>query len=337
VFLETAFLLLQALRGAALSCLHAMRLALKPVSSAWLQAATGYSDKTVTRALQKLLELQFVHYSESEAGWVLAQSTVLDQFFDPYPRKNSGETALESLESESDLSNSSEQEKRVFPDSGQTEFLGQLEVEKLLPAIQELFGEPLLLPRGLGLDPGDLLSLAAEKQHKRQRLRYPARAICGSLKRRRSPDLQYHERPWDFLPAWFLERIGLDATDGLAEIEDQEPGDVLPSPQEKISPVDQASLDQAVSPGSRLTACQAWEEACRQVRGNLPPAVYARFLHEAVAVEFDSQHGLLAVTAPDAEARQWLDGRLRFNLERELRLLSGRGVRLEVRGPPEKD
>ena len=170
-------MLLQALKGAALSCLHALRIAPRPASPAWLCTVTGYSDKTVTRALQKLQELKIACYSTLE------------------------------------LENAGLQEAAAV----------EIDLETLLEAIHELFGEPLLLPRKQAPDERLLLSLAADAQHKRVRLRYPARAICGSLKRRRIPDLKYRQHPEEYLPVWFMERIGLSEAVAAACEESLEP------------------------------------------------------------------------------------------------------------------
>ncbi len=342
--MESTFLLLQALRGAALSCLYALRFAASPASPVWLCTVTGYSDKTVTRALQKLKELKIVCYSTLGSGWVLAHSADLDLFFHPENRRNSGEPVLQTLESESESSSSSELEEGVLTDSAEPENVGlqeeavdEIDLEPLLEAIHELFGEPLLLPRKQAPGWRLLLSLAAEAQHKRERLRYPARAICGSLKRGRIPDSKYREQPQKFLPGWFLERIGLEEAVAATGEESLEPASEPGESENWAYAIDQASLELPVSPGSRLSAGEAWEEARSQLRRNLPPSVYACYLSDAAVLEFLPEQGLLAVTAADPEARLWLDGRLRSNLERELRQICGRQVRLEVRDPPFKN
>jgi hypothetical protein len=326
--MDELMLLLLALKGAALSCLHALRLAARPVTSGWLCLATGYSDKTVTRALLKLQEMRLASFSKTDSGWVLEGTAELEQFFQPLCRKNSDH---ETLESESSLFKSLEIKKKDSRVSLQAEIFQCLELETLLPAIQELFGEPLLLRRGQAPEPLLLLALVAEAHHNRAKLGFPARAVCGGLNKGRQPAADYFERPWDFLPNWFLERIGLG--DQAGQTEPDMPEAAVPT--EPEYPVDRASLDQPVIQGRRLSAGKAWDEACSQLRRTLPPAIYSRFLGEAIALAYDPEEGVLVVTASDPEARLWLDGRLRLSLERELSNVAGCDLRLDIREPPE--
>ncbi|MCU0489214.1 MAG: hypothetical protein MUE67_09705 [Anaerolineales bacterium] len=347
--MESAFLIIQALRGAALSCLHALRLAAGPVSAGWLCAATGYSAKTVRSALQKLQVLRLVNYFEPEAGWALAQAEALEALFEP--RKNAKQETLDSESSSNSLKReekdsgdlrdsiaSSDSEVAVPPECSQV-----LHPEELLPAIQELFGEPLLLPRKEMPEIGLLLALVAEAHHKREKLDYPARAVCGSLKKRRKPDPRFFERPWEFLPAWFLERIGLTRPGERPPEKcppDERPPDedaprVAGSPEEPGGlRGDEVSLAQPIGLQPGLAAGEAWLQACGRVRERMPPAAYARYLQGAAALEFDAEQGVLLVSAADRDSRLWLGDRLRPYLERELGAFAGRQVRLEVCEPP---
>jgi hypothetical protein len=296
----------------------------------------------------KLQMLQLAEFVESEAGWALAQAEALEALFEP--RNNS---ARETPDSES----SSDSLKRVEKDfkdstdsrdSAPVDLLQLSHPEALLPAIQELLGEPLLLPRKEMPEVGLLLALVAEAHHKREKLDYPARAVCGSLKKRRRPDARFVERPWEFLPVWFIERIGL-IKPGERPTGERPPGERTLGerpPDESAQPEagspeapgdlrgDEVSLAQPISLQPGLAAGEAWLQACGRVRERMPPAAYARYLQGAAALEFDPEQGVLFVSAADRDSRLWLGDRLRPYLERELCAFAGREVRLQVCEPP---
>jgi len=70
--LETALLLLQQLKGPALSCLIALAIASHPVTVRWLKSATGYGPHTVAHALTRLQDLGLAACNDRRSFWHLA-------------------------------------------------------------------------------------------------------------------------------------------------------------------------------------------------------------------------------------------------------------------------
>lgn len=72
----------------------------------------------------------------------------------------------------------------------------------------------------------------------------------------------------------------------------------------------------------------AWRLACLQVRlALLPPAAFEAYLARSVLIDYCQ--GTLRASAPSPYARAWLQERLAGILERHLRSLMGRIVRVE--------
>ena len=75
----------------------------------------------------------------------------------------------------------------------------------------------------------------------------------------------------------------------------------------------------------------AWRDTLNELRGELTPENYKRWLETTTVVGFDG--GLLRVGVPDRVDQQWLDKRLRGPIERALgRVAPGVRVAFEVRG-----
>ena len=70
---DTPIASLRALKGAPLSLVIAMKLANQPVGAGWLTSATGYTNATVTRALQVLRELRIAMQLERYNAWTLTE------------------------------------------------------------------------------------------------------------------------------------------------------------------------------------------------------------------------------------------------------------------------
>jgi hypothetical protein len=60
---------LRSLKRAPLSCLVALFFANQPVGKEWLARVTGYSDKTVSFAMDYLLEMDFVTSTGCHDSW----------------------------------------------------------------------------------------------------------------------------------------------------------------------------------------------------------------------------------------------------------------------------
>jgi len=74
----------------------------------------------------------------------------------------------------------------------------------------------------------------------------------------------------------------------------------------------------------------AWRDTLHELRGELTPENYKRWLEPTTVVGFDG--GLLRVGVPDRVDQQWLDKRLRGPIERALgRVAPGVRVAFEVR------
>jgi predicted transcriptional regulator len=67
---------LRALKGAPLSILIAMLIAKQPVGENWLCSITGYSQNTVRKGCQFLIETQMIRRNERYHGYVLAKGSI---------------------------------------------------------------------------------------------------------------------------------------------------------------------------------------------------------------------------------------------------------------------
>ncbi len=211
----------------------------------------------------------------------------------------------------------------------------------ILVAAKSLFGEPILTPPKVQLEPAWLLALIAHAWMHRQKLHYPARIVSTELKNGWRPDPIYFSHPEIFLPANFFpdlsphpdplpkgevtlplpsgEGWGEGGTDGEGEVDVEGGGD------------DECWEDEQSEAEITGVGLLTWRKACQLLAPDLPVSVVRRFLEPLEFESFDPDCGILTVSAPDKDCQVWVLNRLKRNLERILESEARMDVKLEVK------
>jgi len=201
-----------------------------------------------------------------------------------------------------------------------------------LPSMSVLLGASDLLFGRLVTDfglpdrpPAMVLGWLAHAYNERAGLRSPAGVAYRGIEEGRLPRAQYLERPEEFLPADYLQAIGL----GQLVPQDESPEiDADPDPEDDQvdNPiVEDPSIDQPVG---KFTPRRAWQAVLSQLQTEMPKATYDSWVSDTWPVRFESQ-GIMVVGAPNAYARDWLAGRLTSTVTRLLTGLFNRTVEVQ--------
>ncbi len=195
-----------------------------------------------------------------------------------------------------------------------------------------------------------MLAVIAETYHNRDQLRKPARVAYSAYHQGRDPDRVYWEHPRRYLPADFLEQVGLPGQDLSRGWDDQywqdpdqpSPLAVRPAPsgtQPGGSGPSRPGREQVPpdggAPGLDPLQAERWREALRLMQRDLDLVTYKRYLADLVLVRYDPDSGLLTVGCREADLA-WLEDRMRRRLERMLIGIWGRMVQVVfVTRPPD--
>ena len=186
-----------------------------------------------------------------------------------------------------------------------------------------LFGEGNHV-RDFGLParpPEIVLGWLAQAYSDRSKLSKPAGLAYLGMKRGDVPRTQYMEHPESYLPADFLQAVGLESVvkkNETESIEDAESyGD--PAPEARI---EDPSIDQLVG---KFTPRKAWKTVLDQLQMEMPKATFDTWVSDTWPMRYETP-GTMVVGAPNAYAREWLAGRLTSTVTRLLTGLFNRSV-----------
>ena len=314
--------LLPVLKGIPVACLLALLLA-GPLDLAGLAQAAGYTQGRVLGALGMLETLGLVVLGTN--GWM----AVVENF--EICATDSRVFKTQSLESLNLESESLDSETQTLDSDSES-------VLKILIFAQELFGEPVLLPPGLEVEPQILLGLLAEAYTNRNRLRKPARVVAANLKEGRQPSRRFLLDPRAYLPAEFVRKLYQAFPLSQVDFEADPPGlDDIHPPEALLQ--SETRPDKVQEPG-RVPAGQSqaqmlWQEARQELQLTMPKPLYENYIHPLAALDFDSDEGTLFLQAGSAQACAWLDERLKRTLERLLIGIHGEALQV-VFLPPEQ-
>jgi hypothetical protein len=209
-------------------------------------------------------------------------------------------------------------------------------VARLLQAARVLFDEPVLVPPGVAVDARLALAWIAQAYRQRQKLGKPARVVYTQLKRGELPSSRYLDDPLEHLPQRYLEAAGLRAPPvverELPLPEDEPPAEeTAPDPP---PPEPHPSLSLPVSPGSRINAVLAWQQALDFAAQHVAPGALRRHLEPVELLHYDPGQGVFTLLAKDTQAQQLLQERLAKLLQRWLQGICSRDVRVRFTCPP---
>ena len=321
---------LRALKGAPLSILVALKLIGKPVSQAWLESATGYTDKTLSRALLYLQEIGLVNGSPG-FGWIVSEAeivvTAIQPLLETESRNFSDSDEEEDEEENLDLNHKQDSRSsspprasdglaRNYSDS-KSEIVAempitadlQLPVARLLRAAGVMPGEitAILADASVGLE--DALAEIAYCYKPGNGIRLPDRIIGRNLLEGHRPSAEYYEHPEGMIP----KPLPPEAEEG------EEPATGL------LPPVPDDSVHLPLE-GCPLTPLQAWERAREQLRPEMPRGSWTTYLEPAWLREY--REGVFVVEAQGEYAREWLESRLTSTLERVLSGICNQSMRV---------
>lgn len=211
-----------------------------------------------------------------------------------------------------------------------------LHVARLLQAASVLFDEPVLVPPGVALDARLALAWIAQAYHQRRKLAKPARVVYAQLKRDEMPSSRYLDDPLSYLPERYLEAAGLrlpPALPGEPPSPEDEPPEEEPAA-DPPPPEPHPSLSLPVSPGSPISALQAWQQALEVVVQQVPPGSLRQHLKAVEPLHYDPGQGLFTLLAKDAQAQQMLQERLGKMLQRWLLGICQREPLVRFESPP---
>lgn len=268
---------LTALKGAPLSVLTVLLHASAPVSQADLARLTGYHRQSIARAITTLQTRQIIALAPGSRGWVVSlPETPSDvQKLTPSPQ------TLKAVKEEEDLSDLKKQDpllsdspvplQNFVPPGGDDDPAPS--VTAMLENSANLLGFPVLGSPGEYPDPWALCAWIACAWHRRKYIRNPAALVHWGTHQNRLPDdSRYLDHPNDFLPRWFLHKIGF-------------PTDPDPDhPASYETPPEYFALDQPVS-GS-LTPRQAWSLALERVEPEVPTHMFNTWLKYTTLIGF---------------------------------------------------
>ena len=351
--LEAALLLLQQLKGPALSCLIALAFAGHPVTVSWLKSVTGYGPHSVARAMTHLQELGLATCNDRRSAWQLADSA--HQFLrlptaqpDPYRENRANreyrgmsleEVNLTELKEDqltsTDSDSSPDRENCTAPAS-----LADASVDQILAATSLLFGERVLGPADRYPDTLLLLAWIAEAWTMRHKLRNPARVVYSNLKNHRPPDPRFLNASLASLPVEFLTAAGLShlcpPPPERCSVAPEPQPDPDPAPEDPDDPEPDPSLSLPANLRGTLTAQQAWDQLLDALENLIPRSTFRTWVGPAQLVRFDPLTWTFTVEVPTPQLKALWDDRLVLTVRRQLIGVCGRpaGILVACPGPP---
>lgn len=156
----------------------------------------------------------------------------------------------------------------------------ELDTAVILDATRDLFGERVS-GSASRYDAAVLLAAVAEV-HSEGKYTYPARVVYNRLRKGQQPDKRFYNYV-DYLPDWFLIRVGLL---------EEEPED--------------ESLVAEVATRNRREENRAWAWVLDQLKMDMPKAAYDKYVRDSRVVSDDGESLVVQV-----DSVEWCDSRLR--------------------------
>ena len=363
---DTPYLLLLALRGAALHSLLALRLAVDPLSVNRLATLTGFSSYTVGRALKTLALLGLANRPTPRGGWQIQASAKLDGLVDSLFKRSSlppeRSPALEvisepeyvpaaGVQAASSTDGENKPAKTIDRESLNKTDLNRINQTKDSDSQSESHS-PVETEQSNEFNPDferlrkAVADLFGEPVYLPYGWKTDAKLFIqivaeawAQRDRLRHPARAVHQNlKTGALPKlryrkdplnYLPEKFLIQA--GLKQYRLPE-GYSIPEesdPPETNQPVD-PSLEHRVGTQGRFTVRQAWEAAVQNMdQGNLPE-IASRTLKELEPVSFDRSEPSLTLLAPCESSRQWFINRLAPSMGRILNSNFDLSLRLHV-------
>jgi DNA-binding transcriptional ArsR family regulator len=211
----------------------------------------------------------------------------------------------------------------------------QLSMADLLSKSHLLFGSPGVIATKLPDRPPQLvLGWLAQAYAQRRALRAPAVLVYKRLQHGGKPMPAYLDHPEKYLPASYLEAIGLVTYAPVDPADPTDPGqdEDLPSPFQgegsgmrvDADPTEDEDLEESFIPDPSLltvinnrTILASWDHALKLLQLDIRRDTYQTYLEPTRPVRWISP-GILVIAAPTPYLRDWLTSRLTATLSRLL-------------------
>jgi hypothetical protein len=200
-----------------------------------------------------------------------------------------------------------------------------LDVREIQKAVRELFGEPLTGSSERYKDPHRLLAWIASAYDNRAGLRHPSRVVYRSYHNPGEPEDCYRDRPEDFLPDWFLARLGLLEPDS----EGDDCGD-SEDPEDPEDPCDPLPENPNLSP----QVAHWWSACCEHLNYQLGAPKFNDWIRDLRPWDWDPEISLLTLVAPTAYNRDCVESRLKATIQRILVGIANRAITVRITTHP---